>query len=249
MGGPDTIGGSGGAGGAAADGEAGEGGAGGAGGDAGEAGGSDSVALTGRVNQLLDTRFQSSARYADAAVLEAEGTAEASVSADWTGSGQFTLTGVLRQDPIWLSVRPNRDTTQVLRTLQPVHDPSETIEALLVARQTFEVGVLAQLVEPIELDDSRAQAVIFVVDSAGRGLAGVTAGLPAAAAIAYGRNGLFADEDDAGTDGSGLVVFGNVSARDYPGNDVRIEFGGVVDGFTEIRLASGAVSVATLVAD
>jgi hypothetical protein len=43
------------------------------------------------------------------------------------------------------------------------------------------------------------------------------------------------------------MVFGNVTARNYPGNDVRVTLGGDVEGFTEIRVAADAVTVAEIV--
>jgi hypothetical protein len=98
------------------------------------------------------------------------------------------------------------------------------------------------------LISERAQAVLFFRDAEGRPLSGIAAELPEAGVIAYSRSGGWSDQHGNTTDLSGLVVLGNIAARAYPGNDVRIDFSGAEEGFADIRIAAGAVTVADVIA-
>jgi hypothetical protein len=88
-----------------------------------------------------------------------------------------------------------------------------------------------------------------VSDRDGRYLPDVVGELAEAELIAYSRGGGWLGDVDGATDLSGLMVFGNVRARAYPGNDVRVTLSGEAEGFVEIRVAAGAITVAEIVAE
>lgn len=209
----------------------------------------DSVALTGDVVQYVDTGFETTSSYFRDAVLEAEGYDQSSVSVTATDSGPFVLEGVRYQQPVWLSVRPEASATTEVRTLHPIVDFENPISAAVVVRSLLEVVAFGALSQPFAWDEKRAQAVLFAVDRQGKKLDGVLAELPGAEVIAYQRRGQYTDAPGTGTDLSGVIAFGNINARAYPGNDVRITFHGRREGWTEIRVAAGAVTMANIVVE
>jgi hypothetical protein len=234
-------------------GSSGEGGAGGGDSTAGHTGSEDGgapsevIEIQGRVTQFVNAEFASTTAYSRNAVVEGEGLRDSTVSARWNGSQPFTLEGVRNQLPIWLSVRPEPETDREFRSLQLVGGESPV--SLAIVRRELLEAVFGLLSRPAQALDDRAQAVLFLSDSAGRLLEDVVVELPAAELIAYARNGGWTDENGAGTSLGGLVVLGNITARSYPGNDVRVRFSGAASGFADIRIAAGAVTVAELTAD
>jgi hypothetical protein len=213
----------------------------------GEGGAPNSVDLEGEVVQYVDTGFETTNGYFRNAVLEAEGYDETRVSALATDSGRFLLEGVRYQLPIWLSVRAEADRAGEVRTLHPIVDFEKPVQAALVTRNLLEVIAFGALSQPFSWDEKRAQAVLFMVDRKGNQLEGVLADLPAAELIAYQRRGQYTDSPGTGTDLSGVIAFGNIDARAYPGNDLRVSFHGRREGWTEIRVAAGAVTMANIV--
>jgi hypothetical protein len=215
----------------------------------GQGGQVDVVNLTGEVNQFVEPGFETTAPYLADALVEAEGADVAQVSADWDGANPFELDGAIGERPLWVSVRPKRDPAPELRTLHPVFDFTEPVGLGLVGRDLFEQAVLGQLPQSPRIDDERAQILLFVSDGDERRLPEIVGQLPEAELIAYSRSGGWLGDAGAGTDLSGLMVFGNVRARAYPGNDVRVTLSGAAQGFVEIRVAAGAVTVAEIVAE
>nr|MDQ2647339.1 hypothetical protein [Myxococcota bacterium] len=213
----------------------------------GEGGAPNSVDLEGEVVQYVDTGFETTNGYFRNAVLEAEGYDETRVSALATDSGRFLLEGVRYQLPIWLSVRAEADRAGEVRTLHPIVDFEKPVQAALVTRNLLEVIAFGALSQPFSWDEKRAQAVLFMVDRKGNQLEGVLADLPAAELIAYQLRGQYTDSPGTGTDLSGVIAFGNIDARAYPGNDLRVSFHGRREGWTEIRVAAGAVTMANIV--
>jgi len=208
-----------------------------------------SVELTGEVLQFVDTGFEATNRYFRNAVIEAEGSEVSRVSVVASDAEPFVLEGVRYEQPIWLSVRPEANASTELRTLHPVINVDRPVQAALVVRSLLEVLAFGSLSRPFLWDEARAQAVLFVVDRQGRKVEGVHAELPGAEVIAYQRRGQYTDDPGTGTDLSGAIAFGNIDARAYPGNDVRVSFHGSRQGWTEIRIAAGAVTVADIVVE
>ena len=136
-----------------------------------------------------------------------------------------------------------------MRTLHPVIDFERPVAAGLVARNLLEIVAFGALSRPFAWDEKRAQAVLFVVDRQGKKLEGVLAELPDAEVIAYQRRGQYTDDPGTGTDLGGIIAFGNIEARAYPGNDLRVSFHGRREGWTEIRVAAGAVTMANIVVE
>ena len=221
----------------------------GGGGEGGAAAGAPplSVDIEGSVTEYVNAAFKVTSGYSRKAVVESEGFEQRTVSSSFEGTGSFLLREVRNQDPIWLSVRPDPDTERELRTLHPVLDPSKPVPVAIVGRDLIEQLVFGLLPTAPALISERAQAVLFFRDREGRPLSGIAAELPEAGVIAYSRSGGWSDQSDITTDLSGLVVLGNITARAYPGNDVRIDFSGAEDGFADIRIAAGAVTVVNLI--
>jgi hypothetical protein len=226
-------------------GAAGEGGA----GQGGAAAGAPplSVDIEGSVSEFVNAAFELTSGYARKAVVESEGVEQSTVRASFEGTGTFLLREVRNQEPIWLSVRPDPETEREFRTLHPVLDLSKPVVVPIVGRALLEQLVFGLLPTAPAVIDERAQAVLFFRDQDGRALSGIAAELPEAGIIAYSRSGGWSDQSGITTDLSGLVVLGNITARAYPGNDVRIDFSGAEEGFADIRVAAGAVTVADLV--
>ena len=226
-----------------------DGGSAGSAGEGGADGGAPplSVDIDGTVARYVGLTFSSVTRYSRSAVLEAEGSEKSTVSTTWEGSGSFLLRGVRNQEPIWLSVRPEAATSTDLRTLHAMIDVSDSVNVPIVGREVIE-QVFAALSGLPQLLSDRAQAALVFTDRDGRALADIVAELPAAEVIAYARNSGWTDGVRNGTDLSGLVLLGNISARKYPGNDVRVDFSGAKNGFADLRIAAGAVTVTKVVA-
>jgi hypothetical protein len=218
-------------------------------GGSGEGGAPDSVDLTGEVVQYVDTGFETTSGYFRDAVIEAEGYEESRVSVIATDSEPFLLEGVRYQLPIWLSVRPDADVSTEVRTLHPIVDFEKPIPTAVVVRSLLGVVAFGALSQPFAWDEKRAQAVLFVVDRQGKKVEGVLADLPGAEVIAYQRRGQYTDSPGTGTDLSGVIAFGNIDARAYPGNDLRVSFHGTREGWTELRVAAGAVTMANIVVE
>jgi hypothetical protein len=227
-------------------GTAGEGGA----GEGGAAAGAPplSVDIEGSVSEYVNAAFKLTSSYARKAVVESEGIEQNTVSESFEGTGTFLLREVRNQEPIWLSVRPDPDTEREFRTLHPLLDLSKPVVLPIVGRALIEQLVFGLLPTVPEVISERAHAVLFFRDQEGHPLSGVAAELPEAGVIAYSRSGGWSDQSGVTTDLSGLVVLGNIAARAYPGNDVRIDFSGANEGFADIRVAAGAVTVVDLVA-
>ena len=219
----------------------------GLGGEDGEGGAAEAVEIEGSVAEYVDDGFILTRNYTRDAIIEAAGVDQRQVSATWNGSDPFVLRVVRNERPIWLSVRPEADTGLELRTLHPIIHGASAVVLPIIDRVTIGQLVFGLLPSLPLLDDERAQAVIFFRGDDRRTLNGLIAELPAAAVIAYARGGGWTEEDALGTDASGLVVLGNITARSYPGADVRIGFRGAREGYADIRIAAGAVTVADVV--
>jgi hypothetical protein len=231
-----------------------EGGAGGTAGD-GDAGGGGaaagapplSVDIEGSVSEYVNAAFKLTSAYTRNAVVESEGLERGTVRASFEGTGMFLLSEVRNQEPIWLSVRPDPETEREFRTLHPVLDWSKPVILPIVGRALIEQLVFGVLPTAPAVISERAHVVLFFRDPEGRPLSGIVAELPEAGVIAYSRSGLWSDQNGTASDLSGLVVLGNIAARAYPGSDVRIDFSGAEEGFADIRVAAGAVTVADLI--
>jgi hypothetical protein len=207
-----------------------------------------SVDIEGSVGQYVNAAFELTSAYTRSALVESEGLERSTVHASFEGTGTFLLREVRNQEPIWLSVRPDPETEREFRTLHPVLDLSKPVLVPIVGRALIEQLVFGVLPAAPALISERAQAVLFFRDAEGRPLSGIAAELPEAGVIAYSRSGGWSDQHGDTTDLSGLVVLGNIAARAYPGNDVRIDFSGAEEGFADIRIAAGAVTVADVIA-
>jgi hypothetical protein len=207
-----------------------------------------SVDIEGSVSEYANAGFKLTSAYTRNAVVESEGFERGTVRASFEGTGTFLLRDVRNQEPIWLSVRPDPETERELRTLHPVLDLSKPVLVPIVGRALIEQLVFGLLPTAPAVLSERAQAVLFFRDPEGRPLSGIVAELAEAGVIAYSRSGGWSDQHGTTTDLSGLVVLGNIAARAYPGNDVRIDFSGAEEGFADIRVAAGAVTVVELIA-
>ena len=224
----------------------GNGGAGGGGNGSSGGIGGNTGKLTGTVVDLVDDTFRTSVNNTQSAIVEAQGSSVSVVSAEWNGVDPFVLTGVQTAlDVAWLSVRPKTGNAS-LRTLTPVN-LNLTANVTLPLIQTDVIDAIFQsLTVPTTRTTGAGHLVVsFVGRSAGTGAAGVRVASSSTGVVAY-RSGGFWSTDATQTDGSGLVLVGNISAAAYPGTGVTLTLSGVISRAVTFAVASEAVTLAEL---
>lgn len=212
-------------------------------GAAGAGGESTAGELTGKVLDIVDDTFVAVQPYTDRAIVEGRGSGGGLVSAEWNGTDPFVLKDLEAEPTSWLSVRPERGQLG-LRTLHAVAtNISRRSDLGIVRRDTFDV-LFGLLSTPTLVAAGTAQVVLIFTDASGTraGVAGVRVVATDAALVAY-RSGASWSTDTVATDGSGLVVLGNVYAQPFPGGSERIRLSGSASGYVDIQIATDAVTL------
>jgi hypothetical protein len=219
------------------------------GGDDGEmgAGGESSEGeLHGKVVDIVDDTFQTSAPYIDTAVIEGRRASGTVVSARWNGVDSFVLPEIEAVATSWISVRPESGIAGI-RTLHPVAtNIVRNVELGIVRADTIDV-IFSTLTAAATRDAGAAQIVLGfstpATSTAPRsGVAGVKIVAPEAAFIAYQTAGTWSTDATA-TDSTGLVILGNLLTKAFPGSSERVRLGGVTTGYVDVTIASDAVSL------
>jgi hypothetical protein len=181
------------------------------------------------------------------------------VTAQTGADGTFRLDGIQQADPVWVAAGAFADppVQPFIDTLQAVDSERENVVELRVLRRDLlrDLTAAAFLMNPIEFDSAAAHAVLRFVRQDRTPLEGVqiTFPAPSLADIAYDTGETYGDGTDDVTDATstrGMAVLLNMSAAPYPGSVTSIVAD--VDGLqvsTEIQIAAGAVTVATVVID
>lgn len=213
-------------------------GTGGSGGIAGNLGN-----FTGTVVDLVDDTFRTSIADTQPAIVEAQGSSVALVSAEWNGIDPFALSGVQTAlDVAWLSVRPKNGNASI-RTLTPV-SPGLVSNVVLPLIQTDVIDAIFQgLSTAATRTAGTGQLVVsFVSKQTGTGVPGVKVTASSSALVAYRTGGAWST-DSTQTDSSGLVLVGNVPAAAFPGTGVTLTLSGVIRSALSFAVASDAVSL------
>jgi hypothetical protein len=221
-------------------------------GNAGEAGEGSEVTLSGVVGLLADDQFDVADTFPETVDLRAESPRAASVVGVWTGSvsDPFLIEGVLSAPAIWVHGKPRAGGSDALPTLEPMRTNNPDENGIVYSESPF-VLVRASVIDevftlastPVLPDATRAHVVLQLVSgSAQNGLAGVTVTAPQAELVMYGVNGTFSDIPEE-TDGSGLVVLGNIPASTWPGRTLAISFSGSRTSSVELPVMTGSVTI------
>ena len=216
-------------------------GAGGAGSGGASSAGNGGAALTlrGSVVEWLDATFDRAQDLAELASVRATAAGGTIVQAPWDGANTFVLGGFSVANPTWVSVLPQRAT--LLETLHPVPTAvTQDLELGVVAADTFD-SLLQSLGAAVERDPARAQVVLIFTRTNGTNVQGVSVSGVTAQGVGYQQSGVWSAATS--TDISGRAALFNLSAPAFPGTTERVTLGGVANGYVQVRVAAGAVSV------
>lgn len=208
-----------------------------------DSGGGDAVAtIDGRVIGFSDDFFEQGAGLSSTADVSADGRSGARVKATYDRTS-FELEGVLKTANNWFLTEP-AENAGFLPTLIAADTRSTTSDQLIVAvAPALQVDNILQSLGTAR-STSRSQIVLRVIDTQGRSVTGVLADLTAEV-TAYRTAGVWLS-NDTGTDDSGLLLLGNVSAGSALSR-VGITLRGRASARVEVAISAGAVTVATAV--
>lgn len=209
------------------------------------AGGSQDQAeqLQGRVEAFVEPQFVLKEGYSEpSSVWIIDRTRTDWVEVPYDGEAFFV-------DPVsassWLAVVPEFD-NEHLDTIT-IWDGASAPLPVVVPTIVLE-EIVGGLIAADTVNSARAQLLVQVLDSDGvTGLAGVIPIISGASDIAYLDAGVWSDADEA-TGSSGLFLAYNVTARDMPGQDVRVILSGTIEAEFTVRLAAGVATVVSYVA-
>ena len=176
-------------------------GSGGAGGGQGQGGG-ETATVTGNVETISNSGFDSAFAYTKPALVSADGLSGKQLSADYDGS-TFTLDGVA-SGTTWFRVGPKDTSDTVFPTYSVQQIPGDKLALPVLDQQ-----VLAAIAFQTGLTISTLHAQIVLRVTRGKAaLAGVTAASAGAGAILYDVGGDYGAQS-AGTNGRGVIVILN----------------------------------------
>jgi hypothetical protein len=197
------------------------------------------VTLTGQVVAYADDSFDQASTFPAKADVSAVGEGGARVASVYDGT-QFQLMDVLKASANWFLVEPAAS-TGMLPTLTPVDTRTASSGYLLGVASSVNIDRIF-LNLGTDRSGERAQVVLHVMDAQGRPVSGVRAELTAEK-IAYRTAGTWVANDD-GTDGSGLIFFGNVPSGTALAPLV-VTLSGAATARVEVSVRTGAVTVAS----
>ncbi|HTQ02631.1 MAG TPA: hypothetical protein VMI54_02200 [Polyangiaceae bacterium] len=222
-----------------------------------DAGTPQGVVLTGDVLVLNDDLdFMTGTPLTDTANIQTDGADGRPVTGTWDGINPFVLTNVAAARPVWvLATPPNGTADDALPALEPVRtdapDANDTVTAnLALVHATTIDHIFALASVPLTTDATLGQ-VILLLESKPVGattpspLAGVTAQSSSAQGVIYAASGSFSDVATT-TDNTGVVVLANVAGAAWPGAVINVLFSGAKTSGAQVRVVSGAVTIATI---
>lgn len=145
----------------------------------------------------------------------------------------------------WVLIDPDDDSAFPTMTHQNFGEEEASLP--VVPRAVLE-QIFQNLTTPAELNTSRAQLLLRVVDTSGEGVVGVQADSLATGVqiVAYKEDGVWPAYLDATTE-EGLTFVPNLEAPAFPGQVLLAVLAGAIDEEVEVRLVRGAITVVTVV--
>ncbi len=212
----------------------------GMGGEGGTASGEGTV--EGVVVQYRDDSFRTTAPFvsaADVTFLSPMGTTR--TLARYDGRSLVGEGAVLGDR--WIHVATDDGSGYPTLTAEEV--PTRDFEAKVVPAPVLD-EIFVNLTTAAELDVSRAQLLILIVDADGNPVSGVDVDPIAARPqfVAYKQGSSWVDYLDE-TTGEGLAFVPNLEALAFPGQSVQVVLTGAIDGELDVRLARGAITMMT----
>lgn len=201
--------------------------------------------LAGTVVAYAGDDFTITQPFPQAATVRGYGPAGTRVTAAWTGSGEFLLSGLEPTNENWISVVPGQQVADFLTTYHPVVTEGVGRRDLALVRGSVLDQVFSVLTLPIERVPTRGHAALFFKDASNQPLAGVRVQQAQAETIAY-ADAAWTDDTLARTSAQGLVLIGNIVADADPGSLRVVNVTGSITGAFEIRVAQNAVTVAEI---
>lgn len=205
---------------------------------------SEDGTVRGVVVQYLSDSFAATTAYPGRAnVRIADSSGRSVVDVDYDGVDFLAEGEVLGRR--WVLVDPDEDSMLTTLTMQ-------NFGAMLAIVPVTPRAVLDQIFQnittPVELNNARAHLLVRVVDSAGRGVAGVATNSFAGSAqvIAYKEDAVWPSYLEATTE-AGLAFVPNLQAPPFPGQLVTVVLTGAIDEEVEGRLVTGAITVINVV--
>lgn len=223
-----------------------------------DAGTSQGIELTGSVLVLNDDlNFSTGDFFTDSANIQTDGADGKPVTASWDGITPFAVENVKQAKPVWVLVTPpNGVADDAVPAFEPVvtdkPDANNQVSANLALLHASTVEHIFDLASvPLTTDTSKAQVVLLLETSPAGATtpspqAGVTVQSSSAENVIYAASGGFSDVAMA-SDNTGVVVLGNVAAAAWPGAVINVVFTGARTGGSQVRVVSGAVTIATIV--
>jgi hypothetical protein len=210
--------------------------------------------LTGTVSEVFSADLLSSRILEGTVEVRAPNETASDVVTTETGAGgMFRLDGIQQAATVWVAAGAFEDppVEPFIDTLQAVDSERDDVVNLLVLRRDLlrEVAFAAFRPSTVDFDPTAAHAILRFVQQDRTPLEGVSITFPdlTLASIAYDAGDTYSDATEV-TSTRGMAVLLNMSAADYPGTQTGIVAD--IDGLqfsTQIQIAAGAVTVATLV--
>lgn len=226
-------------------------------------GGADSgalqgIELTGDVLVLNDDiNFATGDLFTDTVNIQTEGADGRVVKGTWDGINPFALEKVKQARPVWVLLTPPSGVADdALPVLEPVRtdkpDANGRVEANLALVHATTMDHVFELGAVIPTADTTKGQVILLFQTQPSGastpspLSGLTVQSASAENVIYAASGSYSTVSTA-TDNTGVVVLANVAAAAWPGAVIDLVYSGAKAGGSQVRVVSGAVTIATLV--
>lgn len=211
-------------------------------------GGGDEVVLEGDLAVFVDDRFDpgSVVPFTESAMVFSRDAFSRVLDATYDGRS-FSITGLEAGEATGVLSVPDDPNSFAWPTLLRVN----TLESQSITLPLVNSEVLSEIYSSIRsqalVEPSRGQLVLRFSDADLDPIAGVRVDVPQAAFVAY-KEGAGWSEDATETDGSGLVVAGNIIASDFPGSSLNVTASGAAVGSWVVTVIAGAASYDALLA-
>lgn len=222
----------------------------------GDAGGTDAdsggildgpatVTISGTVYVLQNETLSTSSQFVGRAEVAMEG-ANGRVVTQIDGPSYSLENANVGRD-VWADLQPLSTVLDVPATIENVStDVLDRTVPLYFARTAVMEAIAQNLELPVELDPTKAQAILFFVDDAGAGVSGYQVTAHPGEVAAYDVGGGLFQENASATAQNGEVIVLNAPAVQFPGSVVQISYTGATTGTKDIKIAQGAVSLVTI---
>jgi hypothetical protein len=223
-----------------------------------DTGTSQGIELTGSVLVLNDDiNFATGAFFTDTANIQTDGADGKAVKGTWDGINPFAIEKVKKARPNWVLVTPPSGVADdALPALEPVRtdkpDANGRVDTNLALVHATTLDHVFELAAVTPTTDATKGQVVLLFQTQPSGastpspLSGLTVQSTSAESVIYGASGSFSTVSTA-TDNAGVVVLANVAAAAWPGAVIDLVYTGVKAGGSQLRVVSGAVTIATIV--